>query len=70
MFRECLHCLYFMKLNIYAEQTLLHMFSPIDPNTIKKLNLAQKLFPLQTLKASSSEAEHEQRRFRATMSVS
>lgn len=79
MFRECLHCLYFMKLNIYAEQTLLHMFSPIDPSTIKKLNLAQKTFSASNFKSFVVVKENTKLglcadvwrwRFRATMSVS
>lgn len=42
MFHECLHSLYFMKSNIYAANITTHVF-PIDPNTIEKVNLAQKV---------------------------
>lgn len=40
-----------MKLNIYAEQTLLHMFSRIDPNTIKKTKFGTKTFSASNFKS-------------------
>lgn len=51
MFRECLHCLYFMKLNIYAEQTLLHMFSPIDPKHNQETEFGTKTFSASNFKS-------------------